>query len=169
MNQEAKLPKSEREFNYHNLMIKKKKEQLLELNHQVTDAETRLHKNNTQLNIMVGELLMIKEEQSETQQKNSILLKQVQELRAEKQTLLITLRTFNDELMNKLTIFCTKLFMALHTKDLGYQHTTMRFLVEAMNTLLELPAPVKVKAQELINKLSPSRKEDRPRLDSKER
>lgn len=160
MNQEAKLPKSEREFNYHNLMIKKKKEQLLELNHQVTDAETRLDEKNTQLNIMVGELLMLKEEQSETQQKNSILLEQVQELRAEKQTLLITLRTFNDELMNKLTIFCTHFFMALHTKELGYQHKAIRFLDEAMNTLWELPAPLKVKAQELINKLSPSRKED---------
>ena len=98
---------------------------LLELNYQVTNTESRLDEKNTQLNIMVGELLMLKEEQSETQQKNSILLKQVQELRAEKQTLLITLRTFNDELMNKLTIFCTKLFMALHTKDLGYQHKTM--------------------------------------------
>ena len=169
MNQEAKLPKSEREFNFHNLLIKEKKEKLLELNYQVTNTESQLDEKNTQLNIMVGELLMLKEEQSETQQKNSILLKQVQELRAEKQTLLITLRTFNDELMNKLTIFCTKLFMALHTKDLGYQHKAMRFLDEAMNTLLELPAPVKVKAQELINKLSPSRKEERPRLDSKER
>jgi hypothetical protein len=109
---------------------------------------------------MVGELLMLKEEQSETQQKNSILLEKVQELRAEKQTLLITLRTFNDELMNKLTIFCTHFFMALHTKELGYQHKAIRFLDEAMNTLWELPAPLKVKAQELINKLSPSRKED---------
>ena len=169
MNQEAKLPKSKREFNFHNLMIKKKKEQLLELNYQVTNTESRLDEKNTQLNIMVGELLMLKEEQSETQQKNSILLKQVQELRAEKQTLLITLRTFNDELMNKLTIFCTKLFMALHTKDLGYQHKTMRFLDEAMNTLLELPDPLKIKAQKLISKLSPSNKEERPRLDSKER
>lgn len=169
MNKEAKLPKSEREFNFHNLMIKKKKEQLLELNYQVTNTESRLDEKNTQLNIMVGELLMLKEEQSETQQKNSILLKQVQELRAEKQTLLITLRTFNDELMNQLTIFCTKLFMALHTKDLGYQHKTMRFLDEAMNTLLELPDPLKIKAQKLISKLSPSNKEERPRLDSKER
>ncbi|WP_375322719.1 hypothetical protein [Aliivibrio logei] len=160
MNQEAKLPKSEREFNYHNLMIKKKKELLLKLNHQVTDAKTRLDEKNTQLNIMVGELLMLKEEQSEIQQKNSILLEQVQELRAEKQTLLITLRTFNDELINKLTMFCTKFFMALHTKDLGYQHKAMRFLDDAMSTLWELPIPLKIKAEELISKLSSSRKED---------
>ncbi|MGR6834479.1 hypothetical protein [Aliivibrio wodanis] len=116
MNQEAKLPKSEREFNFHNLMIKKKKEQLLELNYQVTNTESRLDEKNTQLNIMLGELLMLKEEQSETQQKNSILLEQVQELRAEKQTLLITLRTFNDELMNKLTIFCTHFFYGVTYK-----------------------------------------------------
>ena len=169
MNQEAKLPKSEREFNFHNLMIKKKKEQLLELNYQVTNIESRLDKKNTQLNIMLGELLMLKEEQLNIQQENYALSDQVQVLRAEKQTLLITLRTFNDELMNKLIMFCTKFFMALHTKDLGYQHKAIRFLEEAMNTLWELPAPLKVKAQELINKLSPSKKEERPRLDSKER
>lgn len=169
MNQEAKLPKSEREFNYHNLMIKKKKEQLLELNYQVTNTESRLDEKNTQLNIMLGELLMLKEEQLNIRQENYALSDQVQVLCAEKQTLLITLRTFNDELMNKLIMFCTKFFMALHTKDLGYQHKTMRFLDEAMNTLLELPDPLKIKAQKLISKLSPSNKEERPRLDSKER
>ncbi|MGR6859614.1 hypothetical protein ACU5EH_04295 [Aliivibrio salmonicida] len=160
MNQEAKLPKSEREFNFHNLIIKKKKEQLLELKHQVTDAESRLDEKNTQLNIMLGELLMLKEEQLNIQQENYALSDQVQVLRAEKQTLLIMLRTLNDELMNKLIMFCTKFFMALHTKDLGYQHKAMRFLDDAMSTLWELPDPLKIKAEELISKLSSSRKED---------
>lgn len=160
MNQEAKLPKSKREFNFHNLMIKKKKEQLLELNYQVTNTASRLDEKNTQLNIMLGELLMLKEEQLNIQQENYALSDQVQVLRAEKQTLLITLRTFNDELMNKLTMFCTHFFMALHTKDLGYQHKAMRFLDDAMSTLWELPDPLKIKAEELISKLSSSRKED---------
>ncbi|MGF1908119.1 hypothetical protein L4C38_01610 [Vibrio kasasachensis] len=169
MNQEAKRPKSEREYNYYNFMIERQQEQLLELNNQVMHTEEKLENSNNQLNFLLGELLMLKGEQGEIQQENDALSEQLQVLRAEKQTLLMTLRTFNDELVAKLTTFCCNFFMALHTSDLGYQEKAKRFLENTMDALWELPDPLKIKVQALVSNLSLPSKDGSLKSPSKER
>lgn len=154
MNQEAKLPKSQREFNFHNLMIKKQQEQLVELEHQVMNSEQKLAESSLKLNIMLGELMMLEDKQREAKKEHVVLSNQVQELRAEKQTLLMTLRTFNDELLSKLAAFCSNFFMSVHTSDLGYQDKARRFLEQTINTLWDLPEPLRMRAKALVSQLS---------------
>lgn len=153
MNQEAKLPKSQREFNFHNLMLKKQQELLVELEHQVMNSEQKLAESSLKLNIMLGELMMLEDKQREAKKVHVVLSNQVQELRAEKQTLLMTLRTFNDELLSKLTAFCSNFFMAVHTNDLGYQGKARRFLEQTINSLWDLPKPLRIKAKALVSHL----------------
>jgi chromosome segregation ATPase len=159
MNQEAKLPKSQREFNFHNLMLKKQQEQLVELEHQVMNSEQKLEESNLRLNIIRGELMMLEDKQREVKKEHVVLSNQVQELRAEKQTLLMTLRTFNDELLSKLAVFCSNFFMSVHTNDLGYQDKARRFLEQTINTLWDLPEPLRIKAKALVNHLSSQSKD----------
>lgn len=161
MNQEAKLPKSQREFNFQNLMLKKQQEQLVELEHQVMNSEQKLAESSLKLNIMLGELMMLEDKQREAKKEHAVLSNQVKELRAEKQTLLMTLRTFNDELLSKLTAFCSNFFMAVHTNDLGYQDKARRFLEQTINTLWDLPEPLRIKAKALLSHLSTQSRDGR--------
>ncbi|WP_097356158.1 hypothetical protein [Candidatus Enterovibrio escicola] len=61
MNREGKLPKLDREYNYHNRMIERQLEKLNALNIEVNNVKEELNSANNQLNITKGELLLLEE------------------------------------------------------------------------------------------------------------
>lgn len=157
MNREAKLPKIDREFNYHNRLQERQAEKINALNIEVNKKEEKLKAANDQLKAANDQLdeaddifLALEKDNNELREYKKILSEQVINLRAEKQTLLDVIRSFNDDVIGHLKNFCTNVFMALHTRDLGIQNKVKHFLNETMIHLLKLPAPLKERANQMI-------------------
>lgn len=169
MNREAKLPKSQREFNFHNRKLEKQAEKINALKKETENVKEKLKFANDQFDDTIDRFFALEKDNKELKNNKQILREQVINLRTEEQTLQGIIRSLHDDVIGHLKNFCINLFIALHSRDLGIQKKVKEYINKALSHLLKLPAPLKERASEMIEAIELTDKKQRQNTMDNER
>ncbi|HAS6725324.1 TPA: hypothetical protein N3C02_002506 [Vibrio parahaemolyticus] len=150
MDQQAKLPKSQRKNNLNNYLLKRQAIQRKELASDIEAGRSELDDIKTQVAISTGENEMINELKRQNSRDISAEKKEIVQLRAEKHALEKLVQNLKDDIIRPLSQFCQSVFLGLKAKESGQSRMVESFLDNAMKDMLNLPPSMQVKAKLLL-------------------
>ncbi|MCX8941539.1 hypothetical protein, partial [Vibrio parahaemolyticus] len=150
MDQQAKLPKSQRKNNLNNYLLKRQAIQRKELTSDIEAGRSELDDIKTQVAISTGENEMINELKRQNSRDISAEKKEIVQLRAEKHALEKLVQNLKDDIIRPLSQFCQSVFLGLKAKESGQSRMVESFLDNAMKDMLNLPPSMQVKAKLLL-------------------
>ncbi len=150
MDQQAKLPKSQRKNNLNNYLLKRQTIQRKELASDIEAGRSELDDIKTQVAISTGENEMINELKRQNSRDISAENKEIVQLRAEKHALEKLVQNLKDDIIRPLSQFCQSVFLGLKAKESGQSRMVESFLDNAMKDMLNLPPSMQVKAKVLL-------------------
>lgn len=150
MDQQAKLPKSQRKNNLNNYLLKRQAIQRKELTSDIEAGRSELDDIKTQVAISTGENEMFNELKRQNSRDISAEKKEIVQLRAEKHALEKLVQNLKDDIIRPLSQFCQSVFLGLKAKESGQSRMVESFLDNAMKDMLNLPPSMQVKAKLLL-------------------
>ncbi|NES63645.1 hypothetical protein G3343_22480, partial [Vibrio parahaemolyticus] len=117
MDQQAKLPKSQRKNNLNNYLLKRQAIQRKELASDIEAGRSELDDIKTQVAISTGENEMINELKRQNSRDISAEKKEIVQLRAEKHALEKLVQSLKDDIIRPLSKFCQSVFLGLKAKE----------------------------------------------------